>query len=103
MDEGMPKKRTFAAKFWNAMAKQNTKQGDERLENVEEALSKTDLFTITVQGGGIVFVLHVIWGEVNGLGGFFFETDFAREAQVLSGFISFCPISAKAIDGESHD
>ena len=26
------------------MAKQNTKQGDERLENVEEALSKTELW-----------------------------------------------------------
>ena len=26
------------------MAQQNTKQGDERLENVEEALSKTELW-----------------------------------------------------------
>ena len=41
----MPKKRTFARKFWIDMAKQqNTKQGDERLENVEEALSKTELW-----------------------------------------------------------
>ena len=44
------------------MAKQDTKQGDERLENVEEALSKTELWIEEHQKTlwGILIALLVI-------------------------------------------
>ncbi len=50
------------------MAKQNTKQGDERLENVEEALSKTELWiennqkTLWIILIAVLLVAVAIWG-----------------------------------------
>ena len=105
MVEGMPKKRTFAAqKFWIVMAKQDTKQAEERLENVEEALSKTELWIENNQKTLwiILIVLLVIAFGIFGITKYNQKRNQAAMNQIFPQEINFEEQAAKAVDFASY-
>ncbi len=86
------------------MAKQNTKQGDERLENVESALSKTELW---IENNQKILWIILIALLVIGVGIFFLnkyqkERNLKAQNQSFPQEIAFEEQAAKAIDFASY-
>ena len=86
------------------MAKQNTKQGDERLENVEEALSKTELWIENNQKTLwiILIVLLVIAFGIFGITKYNQKRNQEAMNQIFPQEISFEEQAAKAVDFASY-
>ena len=86
------------------MANQNTKQGDERLENVEEALSKTELWIENNQKTLwiILIVLLVIAFGIFGITKYNQKRNQAAMNQIFPQEISFEEQAAQAVDFASY-
>ena len=86
------------------MAKQNTKQGDERLENVEEALSKTELWIENNQKTLwiILIVLLVIAFGIFGITKYNQKRNQEAMNQIFPQEISFEEQAAQAVDFASY-
>jgi tetratricopeptide (TPR) repeat protein len=86
------------------MAKQNTKQGDERLENVESALSKTELW---IENNQKILWIILIALLVIGVGIFFInkyqkERNLKAQNQSFPQEITFEEQATKAVDFASY-
>ena len=86
------------------MAKQNTKQGDERLENVEEALSKTELWIENNQKTlwAILIALLVIAFAIYGISRYRTKKNETAKNLSFPSEISFEEKATQAIDFASY-